>query len=535
MKDKIIQLIKDKLHSLNIDYSDISLEIPKNKDNGDYSTNIAMKLASIMHENPMQIAEKIITDLNDKQITKVLIASPGFINFYVTKDYLKDNINNVLTLKDKYGSSDIGKGKKINIEFVSANPTGILHMGNARGGAYGDSLARLMTFCGYDVTKEYYLNDAGVQITKLAKSIYSRYLDLCGIKNTFPENGYPSEEIKDIAKIIYAEKQDTLKDSDLEPFKKYGTEYLTNQIFRDLKEYRITYDIVTSEKSIYEKHPIKDVLNLIEKNGYLYAKDNATWFKSSAIYDDKDHVLIKADGSYTYLVPDIPYHMDKLDRGYDEVIDVLGTDHHGYVARLKSAIKAVGYDDSKINVKLLQLVRIVNNGQAVAMHKRLGNVVTLRDLISEVGVNAARYYFAKYSLDTQMDFDIGLAKSKSSDNPVYYVCYAYARICSILSKYSDIPLKEEYPNINEEAAYNVLSCIYEFKEVCENACQKQMPHLITSYVYKLATLFHTYYEKCRVITSDEEKTMENLNLIKAIKITLYNALNLIGVIPDERM
>ncbi len=535
MKEKITELIKDKLHSLNIDCDDITIEVPKNKDNGDYSTNIAMKLAGTLHRAPVEIANEITADLEDPEIDKIEVVAPGFINFYVKKDYLTDNINTVLDEEDRYGSSDIGKGQKINIEFVSANPTGILHMGNARGGAYGDSLARIMTFCGYDVTKEYYLNDAGVQITKLAKSIYSRYLDLCGIENTFPENGYPGEEIKDIAKIIYDENGDKLVESDLEPFKKYGIDYLTGQIFRDLKEYRIEYDVVTSEKSIYEKHPIKDVLDIIDKNGYLYQKDDATWFKSSEIYDDKDHVFIKADGAYTYVVPDIPYHMDKIDRGYNKIIDVLGTDHHGYVARLKSAVKAVGYDDSKIEVKLLQLVRIVNNGEAVAMHKRSGNVVTLRDLISEVGVNAARYYFSKYSLDTQMDFDIGLAKSKSNDNPVYYVCYAYARICSILSKYENIPRVEKFACINEEAAYNVLASIYKFKEVCESACIKEMPHLITNYVYELASLFHTYYEKCRVISEDEKQTIENLNLIKAVKITLYNALNLIGVLPDERM
>lgn len=535
MKETIALLIKEKLHSLNIESEDISVEVPKNKSNGDYSCNIAMKLASVLRRRPMDIAEEIASSLSDDQINKIEVVAPGFINFYVKKDYLTENINKVLEEKEKYGSSNIGNGEKINIEFVSANPTGILHMGNARGGAYGDSLARIMTFCGYNVTKEYYLNDAGAQITKLANSIYSRYLDLCGIENTFPENGYPGEEIKEIAKIVYEEHQNNLVDNDLEPFKKYGIDYLTGQIFKDLKEYRIEYDVVTSEKSIYENHPIQDVLDIIDKNGYLYKKDDATWFKSSEIYDDKDHVFVKADGTYTYVVPDIPYHMDKIDRGYKKVIDVLGTDHHGYVARLKGAVKAVGYDDSKISVKLLQLVRIVNDGEAVAMHKRSGNVVTLRDLMSEVGVNAARYYFSKYSLDTQMDFDIGLAKSKSNDNPVYYVCYAYARICSILGKYQEIPKVEKYTCINEESAYNVLASIYKFKEVCESACNKEMPHLITNYVYELASLFHTYYEKCRIISEDETKTNENLNLIKAVQITLYNALNLIGVVPDERM
>lgn len=535
MKEKIVSLVKSELDKLGVSRDEITIEIPKNKENGDYSTNIALQLAKELRKNPLDIAKEIAGGICDSSIKDVVVAAPGFINFYVTNDYLLENINNVLEQGSMYGSSDFGNGHKINIEFVSANPTGILHMGNARGGAYGDSLARIMKFCGYDVTKEYYLNDAGNQINKLANSIYSRYLTKCGIDNEFPENGYPGQEIYDIASIIYEEKGSALVEGDKEVFKKYGVDYLTKLIFKDLEEYRITYDVITSEKSIYEKYPIQNVLNKINENGYLYEKEGATWFKSSELLDDKDHVFIKADGNYTYVVPDIPYHMDKMDRGFEKVIDVLGTDHHGYVARLKSAIKAVGYDEEKISVKLLQLVRIVKNKEVVVMHKRSGNVITLKDLIDEVGVNAARYYFSKNSLDTQMDFDIELAKSKSNDNPVFYVCYAYARICSILKNYPEVKKIDKFKYINEEAAYNVLASVYKFSDVVKSACMKEMPHIITNYVYELASLFHTYYEKCRVVSDDEEKTMENLNLIKCVQITLYNALNLIGVIPEERM
>lgn len=535
MKEKIIELLSNKIADLNIEHDEISVEIPKNKENGDYSTNIAMQLCKKLYKSPEEIANMLIKDISKDFIKDIKVAKPGFINFYVNNDYLLDNINTVISLNEKYGSCNIGNKEKINIEFVSANPTGILHMGNARGGAYGDSLARIMSFCGYDVTKEYYLNDAGNQINKLALSIYSRYLDLCGVDNEFPENGYPGTEIYDIAKIIYEENGNNLVDNDLEPFKKYGVDYLCKLIFKDLEEYRIKYDVVTSEKSIYEKHPIQNVLDTIQNNGYSYEKEGAIWFKSSQLYDDKDHVLVKSDGNYTYVVPDIPYHMDKIDRGFIKIIDVLGTDHHGYVARLKSAVKAVGYDETKINIKLLQLVRIVKNKEAVAMHKRSGNVITLKDLMDEVGINAARYYFSRYSLDTQMDFDIELAKKKSNDNPVYYVCYAYARICSILKDYNNLEIVDKYKTINEEAAYNVLASVYKFPDVVKSACAKEMPHVITNYVYELASSFHTYYEKCRIISDDEEKTIENLNLIKSIKITLYNALNLIGVIPDERM
>lgn len=535
MKEKLYDLILGELQKLNIENVSINIEIPKNKDNGDFSTNIALQLAKQLHRNPMDIAKELASNINDSLIEKIDVAAPGFINFYVSKNYLFDNINTVINLGEKYGSCNIGNGEKVNIEFVSANPTGILHMGNARGGAYGDSLARIMSFCGFDVTKEYYLNDAGNQIGKLGRSILSRYLDKCGIENKFPEDGYPGKEIYDIADIIYKEKGPGLTKDDMDVFKQYGIDYLSKQIFKDLKEYRIEYDTVTSEKSIYQKYSIPDVLDKIKDNGYLYEKEGATWFKSSELLDDQDHVFIKSDGSYTYLVPDIPYHMDKLDRGFNRLYDVLGTDHHGYVPRLKSAIKAVGYDESKLSVKLLQLVRIVKNGESVAMHKRSGNVITLRDLIEEVGVNAARYYFSKYSLDTQMDFDIELAKSKSNDNPVFYVCYAYARICSILSKYPELKTLNEYKNLNSEPALDLLTTIYNFGDVVKSACKKEMPHVITNYVYELASKFHTYYEKCRVISDDETQTLENLNLIKAVKVTLYNALNLIGVVPDERM
>ncbi len=535
MKEKLIELLGNQLRKMAIENPTITIEIPKNKENGDFSTNIAMQLTKQLQKNPRDIASEIIQDINEPWIEKIDIAGPGFINFYVKSDYLFLNIPNVLSQNELYGACNIGHGQKVNIEFVSANPTGILHIGNARGGAYGDSLARIMRFCGYDVTKEYYLNDAGNQINKLGRSILSRYLTKIGIENEFPEDGYPGKEIDTIADLVYDDYKDTLDKDNLDIFKKYGVDYLTKQIMNDLKNYRITYDVVTSEKSIYQKYPLKDVIAKMADNGYIYNQDGATWFASSKIYDDKDHVLVKEDGSYTYLVPDIAYHMDKIDRGFKKIIDVLGTDHHGYVSRLKSALKAVNYDDSLLSVKLLQLVRIVKNGQVASMHKRSGNVVTLHDLVDEVGVNAARYYFSKYSLDTQMDFDIELAKSKSNDNPVYYVCYAYARICSILNKYPKIKKCDNFNLITEEEAYNVLASIYNFPEIVKSACQKQMPHVITNYVYELASIFHTYYEKCRVISEDEEKTMQNLNILACVKITLRNALDLIGVVPEERM
>ena len=517
MKELLKELIKKALEELNVE-AEIEISKPALPENGDYSSNIAMKLAKVLKKNPLEIANNIASKISDENVTKIEVKAPGFINFFVSKDYLFANLNKVLEEKERYGSSNIGNGKKINIEFVSANPTGILHLGNARGGAYGDSLARIMRFSGFDVTTEYYINDLGNQITNLGLSILARYQEACGLPANMPENGYYGKEIIEIASKLYEEHKDTLLNNDLDYFKKLGTNEMVGHIFDDL-----------------EKYDLMGVVNILNKNGYTYELDGATWFKCSALFDDKDHVLIKEDGIPTYFLPDIAYHMDKFNRGFDKMIDIFGADHHGYVARLKSSVKALGNDPEKLEVKLLQLVRLVENGEVVKMSKRTGKSVTLKELIDEVGVNAARYYFSKYSLDTQMDFDLSLAKSKSNENPVFYVCYAYARICSILKGQENIEKCEKYIAINDNTSYNVLEKVYEFPEVVKNAALKELPHLITNYVYELASLFHLYYAKNRVLTENEQETLENLNLIKGVKQTLFNALDLIGVIPPEQM
>lgn len=534
MKNELIKILTKAIKKLDCEI-DIELTKPKKTENGDFSTNVALKLASIKHQSPLDIAEEIVSQIEDDKILKMEIKSPGFINFFVKKDYLFTNINKVLKEKENYGRSNIGHNKKINIEFVSANPTGILHLGNARGGAYGDSLARIMSFAGYNVTKEYYINDAGGQINNLALSILTRYQNICGIANPMPENGYYGEEIKVIAQNLYDAKKDQYLNEPIEFFKELGIKEMLNHIMDDLKEYRIIYDKLTSEKKIAEQYDLHDLIKELGKSGYTYEADGATWFKCSELLDDKDHVLVKEDGTLTYLVADIAYHKDKYKRGYDKMIDILGTDHHGYVARLKSSVKALGNDPDKLEVKLLQLVRLVENGEVVKMSKRTGKSVTLKELIDEVGVNAARYYFAKYSLDTQMDFDLNLAKSKSNDNPVFYVCYAYARICSILRERQPDEKITKYVAINDDSSYNVLEKVYEFPEVVETAALKELPHLITNYVYELASLFHLYYANNRIITDDEEATKERINLIQCVKQTIFNALDLIGVVPPEKM
>ena len=536
MKEKIREIIRSVLEKNGIEYkNDIDILKPAKKENGDYSTNIALKLTSILKKDPMSIAKDIAANSNDSIFLKVEIAKPGFINFFVDKSYLLENINTVIKEDKNYGRNNIGKNKRYNIEFVSANPTGILHLGNARGGAYGDSLARILRFSGYDVTEEYYINDAGNQINNLGLSIFARYKTICGIPTEIPENGYHGNEIVIIANDLFDKYGDTLLDKSLEYFKDLGTNILLDKIKKVLADYRIKYDVYTSEKSIYIKHPLNEVIDKLTKSGYTYKEDDAIWLKSSMLGDNKDHVLVKNDGNYTYLVPDIAYHIDKMHRGYDHLIDVFGTDHHGYVARLKGALKALGYNDNILDVKLLQLVKLIANGEEIKMSKRTGKIVSLQVLIDIVGVNAARYFFCMHSLDTQMDFDLDLATKKSNENPVYYVSYAYARICNVLKQAPKINPVLNYTTINNEDAYNVLEEVYRFKEVVENAAVKELPHLITNYVYDLAEAFHTYYSKNRIITNNEEITNENLNMILAVKITLANALNLIGVIPPEKM
>lgn len=535
MKEKIkkyLEKIVKEIYDLD---EEIELSIPNTVAFGDFSTNIALKLAKKVGKNPMEIATDITSKINDDSIQKFEIKMPGFINLFVDKKYLFDNIINVIEKKDDYGKSNIGENQKYNIEFVSANPTGILHLGNARGGAYGDNLARILKFCGYDVTKEYYINDAGNQIVNLGLSLRARYLNLCGKNEEIPENGYHGPEILKMAKNIYDKHGDSYIEKPLEYYKDIATKELLDNIIKDLEEYKVTYDVFTSERDIYKKYSLEEIVNKLDELGFIYDLDNAKWFKSSALLDDKDHVLIKNDGAYTYLLPDIAYHTDKYKRGYTKIIDVLGTDHHGYVARLKSSMKALGYDENIIDVKLLQLVRLMNGKEIVKMSKRTGNTVTLKELVDEVGVRAARYFFAMRSLDTQMDFDMELAKKKTNENPVYYVSYAYARICTILKDNDTDKKISKFTYLNNKSVEQLLNCVYNFPEVVKSSALKEMPHLITNYVYELANLFHNYYSNNRILVDNEEEQIENIYLIKAVKITIKNALNLIGVEPFEKM
>lgn len=533
MKKILKEQIKKSLEKIGIvEDIDIIIDIPKDKNNGDYSSNIAMQLTKILKENPREIATRIIDNINDENIIKTEIAGPGFINFFVKKDYLLKNINNVIENKELYGMSTFGNKEKVNIEYVSANPTGFLHIGHARGASYGDSLARIMKFAGYDVTREYYINDAGNQINNLEKSIKVRYENLCGIDSSLPENGYHGNDIIEVAKSIYGEYQDK---APLDIFRKKGVEFLLKQIKKDLDNFDISFDVWYSETSLYQDKSVENVLNNLIENGYTYKSEDAIWLKTTMYGDEKDRVLVKSDNNNTYLLPDIAYHVNKYKRGYDYLIDVLGADHHGYISRLKASIKMMGYNPDKLDVKILQMVRLLKDGEEIKLSKRTGKTITLTELLNEVGKDAARYFFSMRSLDSQMDFDMTLATKKSNENPVYYIQYAYARICSIIREYNkDIKVLDKYETITSEYALDMLNKVYEFENIVLMSAKRREPHLIANYVYELATSFHSYYAHEKVLTDDLKYTNERINLITSVAITIKNACNLLGVnTPDE--
>ena len=541
LKEQIKEMIKSALNELYIkfDPENIVVEVPKKREQGDFSTNIAMQLTKVLKDNPRNNAKKIVEVLskNTNEIKTIEIAGPGFINIYLNDEYVFSGISNVIKQGENYGSSSIGKKEKIDIEFVSANPTGILHLGTARGAAYGSNLANIMSFAGYDVTKEYYINDAGNQIINLGISLKERYKGLCGLEENMPEDGYYGSEIIDIAKTIFDKYGNSKLDEDLEFFKKVAVDYLLNIIKTDLSNFGVTFDVWTSEKSIRAKGRIEESLKILDEKGLVYKKDNATWLKTTVYGDDKDRVLIKTDGSYTYLVPDIAYHLDKFERGFDYLVDVFGADHHSYVSRLKASIEALGYDKDKLEVRLLQMVRLLRDGEIVKMSKRTGGNITISELVGEIGKDAARYFFATRSLDGQMDFDINLALKKSSENPFFYVGYANARICSILkdAKEKNIDICTDIKEAIDIDSKALLLKVYEFTEVLASAALKKEPHLITNYVYELASMFHNYYGKHKILTDDIKMSEKRLGLIKTVGITITNALRLIGVKAPEKM
>lgn len=524
------------------------IEQPADRKNGDFSSNIAMAGARAFHQAPRAIAQAICDNisLEGSLIEKYEIAGPGFINFYMADDYYSEILKDVVESGDSYGKSDYGKGKKVLVEFVSANPTGPMHIGNARGGAIGDCLASVLDAAGYDVQREFYINDAGNQIEKFATSLEVRYLQLCGKDIEMPEDAYHGEDITVHAKNFFEINANKYADSSSDERRKALVDYALplniQGLEDDLKKYRIVYDKWFRESTLHNDGSVKWVIDTLKEKGATYEQEGALWFKASKFGNDKDIVLVRANGIPTYIVPDIAYHYNKLvTRGYDIAIDVLGADHHGYIPRMRAALSALGLDASRLNPVIMQMVRLVRNGETVKLSKRSGKAITLNTLLEEVPIDAARFLFNLREPNSHCDFDLELAVTKSSENPVYYVQYAHARICSIIKKAKEQGIdacdvsQSALNRLNTSEERELISFLAGLTDEIITSAKAYDPARITHYVIELATLFHKFYNAHRVVSEDEELTQARLYLCTAVKNTIKNILVMLKVDVPESM
>ena len=539
IEEKLKRCLKDALAKMNvdIDISKIVIERSKEKVHGDFASNIAMQLARELKKNPLLIAEDIVNNLDVESFNKVEIARPGFINFFLKSEALSSIIKTIIDEGDNYGSSTYGENKPINVEFVSANPTGDLHLGHARGAAIGDCICRLYSKIGYNVTREFYVNDAGNQINVLGRSIRARYHQLFGDNIEVPEDGYHAPELLKIAEIMKNEVGDKyLIDSEESEtyFKRRGTELELDKLNNDLKNFRVNFDVFSFETDIHAAGGVERVLEGAKQ--YIYENEGATFLKTTAFKDDKDRVIIKSDGSYTYLLPDIAYHLNKLDRGFTQLVDILGADHHGYIDRMKSSLEMFGYPRSILEIELIQMVRLFKNGEEYKMSKRTGNAIAMRELCEEVGVDAVRYFFVNRAASAHLDFDLDLAKESSSANPVYYAQYAYARLFNVLQNAEDIKLNIDGTGLEHQKEIDLMKHLSLYQKEVLDAALTRAPYKVTVYIQKLASLIHGFYTECRLLDRNNlELTSSRLALCKASMIVLKNALGLIGVSAPEKM
>ncbi len=524
------------------------IEKPADKKNGDFSSNIAMAGARAYHQAPRMIAEAIVKNfsLDGGYIDRCEIAGPGFINFYLSDKYYSDVLKDIVSSGDNYGRSDYGEGKKMLVEFVSANPTGPMHIGNARGGAIGDCLASVLDAAGYDVQREFYINDAGNQIEKFATSLEVRYLQECGRDVELPEDAYHGEDITVHARNFYSEVGDKYAECDSQERRDALVAYALPKniagLEADLGKYRIKYDKWFRESTLHNDGSVQKIIEALKEKGVTYEQDGALWFKASEFGNDKDIVLIRANGIPTYIVPDIAYHYNKLvTRGYDKAIDVLGADHHGYIPRMKAALTALGLDADRLDIVIMQMVRLVRNGETIKLSKRSGKAITLNTLLEEVPIDAARFFFNLREPNSHFDFDLELAAKQSSENPVYYVQYAHARICSIIKKAADegigvtTPSEEALNRLNSSEERDLISHLASLTDEIIGAAKSYDPARITHYVIELATLFHKFYNAHRVVSDDKELTEARLFLCTAVKNTIKNILVMLKVDVPESM
>ena len=552
MKETVIQGIKAALAAAvsagdlpDGEYPDVLLEVPPQKEFGDFATNIAMQSARIAHKSPRRIADVLLKHLDAPWLENAEVAGAGFINFFLKHDIIYDTLCHILEQGKQYGQAPLRAEDTVQVEYVSANPTGPLHVGHGRGAAYGSALVNLLRAAGYNVQSEYYINDAGNQMNNLAASVNARYLELLGKKAEIPENGYHGADIIDTARAIIEQDGDKYLQMDekdrLEIFKNRAYEEKLKALKRDLESFNVTFDKWFSERTLHPE-AIKKACETLKGNGNMYEKDGALWLKSTAYGDDKDRVVIRDNGVPTYLAADIAYHKNKYERQFKKLINIWGADHHGYVARVKAAMAALGLDPNQLEILLLQMVSLFRNGELVKMSKRTGQAITLNELIEEVGTDAARYFFIMRSLDTQLDFDLDLAKSHSNENPVYYIQYANARIFSIYKQIAengdvfDMTWKNtKWDKLKEERELALIKKMAAYPEEIRKAAAERAPHRIAHFVYEMAGLFHAFYNNCHIIQSDKELEEARLALVTAVQITIANCLAVLGISAPETM
>lgn len=523
----------------------VILEVPPKKEFGDFATNFSMQAARAAKTNPRVIAEAIVARMQEDWLDKAVIAGPGFINFYLKSDWLYTMLADILTQGENYGNSQIGKKQRVQVEFVSANPTGPLHVGHGRGAAVGSALVNLLKAAGYDVASEYYINDAGNQIDNLAASVHARYLELLGKEGEFPADGYHGQDIIDTAQRIIGkdgEKYLSLPVAErLSVLKDIALQEKLAALKADLAAFNVQFDVWFSENTLHQSGALQETCQVLKGNGSIYEQDGALWLKSTACGDDKDRVVIRENGIPTYLAADIAYHHNKLERGFDQLINIWGADHHGYICRVKAAISSLGYSPEQLEVLIVQMVSLYRSGQLVKMSKRTGQSVTLSELIEEVGTDAARFFFIMRSLDSQLDFDLDLAKSTSNENPVYYIQYAYARIASIFRQAAEEGItleKIDYTKLHlliSEYEIDLIKKLGEYQEEIADAARERAPHRIARYVHDLAGQFHTFYNQCRIKGVDSELQLARMGLALAVQTTIRHALGILGISAPEKM
>lgn len=546
MKKKLQDIILGISKKLNVSLPEVIIELPKEESFGDLATPVAMSLSKILKKPPRKIAEEIINSIEGKDIfERIEIAGPGFINFTFSKSYLYSEIKNLIEDGPRFLRGDIGKGKRVQVEFVSANPTGPLHLGHGRGAAVGAALSNLLKAGGYKVEREYYINDAGKQVKLLGLSVFARYKNLLGIDYPTPEDGYKGEYIEDIAQAIIRDVGNKFSDAGFEEAADFFTDFsyrlMLENIKQDLKDFGITFDTWQSERELYKNSEVRKAIDDLKTRGYIYEKDGAVWFRATDFKDDKDRVIIKQDGEFTYFTSDIAYHGKKIEKKFDEIIDIWGADHHGYIPRIQAVIQALGYPKESLRVLLVQMVSLLRGGKPVQMSKRAGEFVTLREVIDEVGADTTKFIFLTRRPDSHLEFDLEVAKAQSAENPVFYVQYANARINSIFSHAKEQgvgtdKLKDaELSLLSTPEELKIIKKLLSYPMIFEGAVLAHEPHRITFYLQELAGMFHPYYHRHKVVTDDVRLTMARLALCEAIRIVLRDGFEILGLSAPERM